>query len=79
MMRIMLRYYDLLDEAIEKGVMMEKLKGMKCRESIGRMATVPNETFEGPFKEIEKKARGDAWCNTICSRVVEIKEVEKSG
>ena len=33
--------------------MMEKLKGMRCRESIGRMATVPNEKFEGVFAQIE--------------------------
>jgi len=53
MMRIMLYYFDLLNKAIEEGIMMEKLKGMRCRESIGRMATVPNENFEGPFKSIE--------------------------
>ncbi len=53
MMRIMLKYYDLLDKAVEEGVMMEKLKGMRCRESIGRMATVPNEKFEGVFAQIE--------------------------
>jgi V/A-type H+-transporting ATPase subunit A len=53
MMRIMLKYYDLLDRAVEEGIFMERLKGMKCRESIGRMATVPNEKFEGMFAQIE--------------------------
>jgi V/A-type H+-transporting ATPase subunit A len=53
MMRIMLHYFDLLNKAIEEGVMMEKLKGMQCRESIGRMATVSNDNFEGVFKNIE--------------------------
>ncbi len=53
MMRIMLHYYDLLIRATEEGIGMEKLKGMKCRESIGRMATVPNENFEETFKKIE--------------------------
>jgi V/A-type H+-transporting ATPase subunit A len=42
MMRIMLNYYNLLNK-----------KNMKCRESIGRMATVRNENFEGTFKNIE--------------------------
>jgi V/A-type H+-transporting ATPase subunit A len=53
MMRIMLNYYNLLNKAIEDGIMVEKLKNMKCRESIGRMATVRNENFEGTFKNIE--------------------------
>ncbi|UCF08250.1 MAG: V-type ATP synthase subunit A, partial [Thermoplasmata archaeon] len=42
MMRIMLGYYDLIDKAVEEGIMVEKIKGMECRESIGRMATVSN-------------------------------------
>jgi V/A-type H+-transporting ATPase subunit A len=53
MMRIMLGYFNLLNKAIEEGIMVEKLKSMKCRESIGRMATVPNDNFEGTFKNIE--------------------------
>ena len=53
MMRIMLHYYDLLDKAVEKGVSMERMKAMKCRESIGRMATVDNDNFEGAFTQIE--------------------------
>jgi V/A-type H+-transporting ATPase subunit A len=53
MMRIMLNYFNLLNKAIEDGTMMEKLKSMRCRESIGRMATVPNDNFEGTFKNIE--------------------------
>lgn len=53
MMRIMLDYFNLLNKAIEEGIMMEKLKSMRCRESIGRMATVPNDNFEGTFKNIE--------------------------
>jgi V/A-type H+-transporting ATPase subunit A len=57
MMRIMLGYFDLLNKAIEDGIQMEKLKGMRCRESIGRMATVPNENFEGPFKKIEDEIK----------------------
>jgi V/A-type H+-transporting ATPase subunit A len=53
MMRIMLNYFNQLNRAIEDGIMMERLKGMQCRESIGRMATVPNDNFKGTFKNIE--------------------------
>jgi V/A-type H+-transporting ATPase subunit A len=55
MMRIMLNYFDLLNKAIEDGISMEKLKNMRCRESIGRMATVHNDNFEGSFKNIESE------------------------
>jgi V/A-type H+-transporting ATPase subunit A len=55
MMRIMLHYYNLMDKAIEKGVSVEKMKAMQCRESIGRMATVPNDTFEDAFAQIEEE------------------------
>jgi V/A-type H+-transporting ATPase subunit A len=55
MMRIMLDYFNLLNRAIEDGIQMEKLKGMQCRESIGRMATVPNDNFDPTFKKIEEE------------------------
>jgi vacuolar-type H+-ATPase catalytic subunit A/Vma1 len=55
MMRIMLDYFNLLNKAIEEGIQMEKLKGMQCRESIGRMATVPNDNFDPTFKKIEEE------------------------
>jgi V/A-type H+-transporting ATPase subunit A len=55
MMRIMLHYYNLMDKAIEKGVSVEKMKAMQCRESIGRMATVSNDTFENAFAQIEEE------------------------
>jgi V/A-type H+-transporting ATPase subunit A len=55
MMRIMLHYYNLMDKAIEKGVSVEKMKAMKCRESIGRMATVSNDIYESAFAQIEEE------------------------
>jgi V/A-type H+-transporting ATPase subunit A len=55
MMRIMLDYFSLLNKAIEDGIQMERLKGMQCRESIGRMATVPNDNFDPTFKKIEEE------------------------
>jgi hypothetical protein len=44
-----------MDKAIEKGVSVEKMKAMQCRESIGRMATVSNDTFENAFAQIEEE------------------------
>jgi V/A-type H+-transporting ATPase subunit A len=53
MMRIMLKYYDLIDDAVEKGVLVERIKEMKIIEPIGRMATEPNDKFEERFGVIE--------------------------
>ena len=55
MLRIMLKFYHLLKECIGKGVAFDDIKELKCRESIARMATVPNEEWEERFKEIEKE------------------------
>ena len=55
MLRIMLKCYHLMREAIEKGIDFEMLKNMKTREAIARMATVPNEEWEEKFKQIEQE------------------------
>ena len=55
MLRIMLKFYRLMRDCIEKGIEFEKLKNLKSREMIARMATTPNEEWEERFKEIEKK------------------------
>jgi len=55
MLRIMLKCYDLMKEAIEKGIDFEILKNLKTREAIARMATIPNNEYEERFKEIEKE------------------------
>ncbi len=59
MMRIMLKYYDLIDDAIDKGVMVEKIKEMKITESIGRMATEPNDKFDEKFAIIESELESE--------------------
>jgi len=55
MLRIMLKFYHLMRECIDKGVEFEKLRQLKSREAIARMATIPNEEYEEKFKEIEKE------------------------
>lgn len=54
MMRIMLDFYDKISLAVARGVKIEDIKKLSCRESIARMATVPNKTFEEEFKKIEE-------------------------
>jgi len=55
MLRIMLKFYHLMKEAVEKGVEFEKIRELKSREAIARMATTPNEEWQKRFKEIEKE------------------------
>jgi len=55
MLRIMLKFYHLMKEAVEKGIDFEKLKELKSKEAIARMATTPNEEWEKRFRQIEKE------------------------
>lgn len=55
MLRIILKFYHLLEECIRKGIAFDALKRLKCREIIARMATVSNEEWQKRFKEIEKE------------------------
>ena len=55
MLRIMLKFYNLMREVVEKGVDFEKLKELKSKEAIARMSKIPNEEWEEKFKQIEKE------------------------
>ena len=50
-----LRAVGCMREAVEKGVEFDKLRGLKSREAIARMATVPNEEWQKRFKQIEEE------------------------
>jgi len=54
MLQIMIQFYNLMNEAIKKGIEFEKLQNLKIREVIARMATIPNEEWEQRFNKIEK-------------------------
>ncbi|HEC76702.1 MAG TPA: ATP synthase subunit A [Thermoplasmatales archaeon] len=55
MLRIMLKFYHLMKEAVERGTDFEKLRGLKNKEEIARMSKIPNEEWEDKFKQIEKE------------------------
>jgi V/A-type H+-transporting ATPase subunit A len=55
MMKIILEMYELMNGALKRNVELEKIKGMKCRENIGRMATVPNNEYKTVFKQLENE------------------------
>ncbi len=54
MMRIMMKYYDLITEAANKGANIEMIRDLKTRERLARMATVGNDVFQQEFKKLEK-------------------------
>jgi len=54
MLQIMIQFYDLMNDAIKKGIEFEKLQNLRIREVIARMATIPNEEWEKKFNTIEK-------------------------
>jgi V/A-type H+-transporting ATPase subunit A len=59
MLDLILDYHAQLLHATEKGVPIEKIKGMACREDIGRMATSPNETYEDALKTLAGKVKDE--------------------
>ncbi len=59
MLKMILRLHDLTEDKIKKGASPEKLKNLKCREDISRMATIPNEKFEEVFEKISEEMEND--------------------
>ena len=54
MLKISLKFLDLINDAIKKNIYIEDILNLRCREAIARMATISNKTFEKEFKKIEK-------------------------
>ena len=55
MLRIMSKYSDLIQKAIENNVNIEEIMSIKSRENIARMGTIPNKDFEKKFEIIENE------------------------
>ena len=55
MLRIILKFFDKMVSAINKGIHIEDILKMKSIELIARMKIVDNEKFEKEFKKIEKE------------------------
>lgn len=53
MLRIMLVYYDLIRGAVSAGTPLEKIRSSKSRPRISRMATMANDGYIDPFRELE--------------------------
>jgi V/A-type H+-transporting ATPase subunit A len=55
MLRIMLKFYHLLKESVEKGINFDNLKDLKIKEDIARMSKISNKEWHNKFKKLEKE------------------------
>jgi V/A-type H+-transporting ATPase subunit A len=55
MLRLILKFSDKIQEAVEKNVHVDNIFAMKSREDLARMKTISNKEFERRFNTIEKE------------------------
>jgi len=55
MLRLMSKFSDKIQEAVDKDVHMDDIISMKSRESLARMSKISNKEFEKRFKTIEQE------------------------
>ncbi|HDQ15799.1 MAG TPA: V-type ATP synthase subunit A, partial [Bacteroidetes bacterium] len=54
MLKLILKFYDLIQDAVAKNVLMDNILNMKVREGLARMKTTSNKDYPKKFKELEK-------------------------
>ncbi|MHC1600565.1 MAG: V-type ATP synthase subunit A [Candidatus Methanospirareceae archaeon] len=59
MARIILHWYNHANELIERGIGMEKIDGMKIKNTIARMKYVPSEEFGAKYEEIMRDMKDE--------------------
>lgn len=59
MAKIVLDWYNYANEAIEQGVGVEKIEGMKIKDAIARMKYVPSDEFEATYDEIMRDMKDE--------------------
>ncbi len=55
MLRLMSKFSDKIQEAVDKDVHMDDIIAMKSRENLARMSKIPNKEFEKRFKTVEQE------------------------
>lgn len=55
MLRLMLRYYHFMRQSVEQHVDFDRLKDLKTKDSLARMAKIPNDQWENTLIQIEKE------------------------
>ncbi|HID73453.1 MAG TPA: V-type ATP synthase subunit A [Thermoplasmata archaeon] len=55
MLRIMLRFHDLMEEALARGVDVVTIRSARSREHLARMGRIPVDVYEEEFRRIERE------------------------
>jgi V/A-type H+-transporting ATPase subunit A len=58
-LRMILKFYDLILDAVKNNVLMDDILKMKTREKLARMKTISNKDYSKKFKEIENEMQKD--------------------
>jgi len=59
MLRLMLKFSDLIQEAISKNVHIDDIVSIKSKETLARSGKVPNKEFDKQFKKLEQDIEKD--------------------
>jgi len=55
MLRIILNFFEKIQDAIDKKVHIDDIIAMKSRENLARMSTISNKEFEKRFRIVEQE------------------------
>jgi len=55
MLRLILKFYHLIRDAVDKGVPMEKIRKLKVKDDLAYMGRIPEEKFTEEMERIEKE------------------------
>ena len=59
MLKLILRFHELITLAVENGVSMEKIRKLSVKEDIAYMGRISNETYKEEFTKIEEKMKDE--------------------
>ncbi len=59
MLEIILKFYDIASEAVDKGASVDDLSDLQVKERIARMKEVPEDEFEETAKEILEQIKNE--------------------
>ena len=75
MLRLILRFNDLIMNAVENNVLIDNIIDMKSRENLARMKNVSNKEFEKKFKDTENELEKEIKSFTHCDLYKVFKEL----
>ncbi len=59
MLKLILKFHNLITEAVEKGVSVEKIRKLKVKEDLAYMGRIKNEIYHEEFSKIEERMENE--------------------